>query len=341
MSARTILNPPLINELNDLFNGTGVLDLSAINFNNGNTEAVQISTSDSNDLVITTALNSGIKWTNSTGSAIAQLVLESNNALQTNSSLVIGSTITVGTTALQISSTASSGTGYVNLAASADFPNCLMVGENLSTATVYIDSTNTETVSLGSDTGNNLIITTAPNQGIEFSTGTGSGTITCTGVKGLTCDSSLTLGTDIDSGQVALQISSTSGASTGYANLSISPTIPNCLEISQTISALYYTGGIGMYIFPNAVPGLIAPGGQYTFPNVDIPNFIGTASSAYVVSGNYTSIPSLPFVLSISYVGPDAAGTGTYVDVQVMNVSASQSYNASFTFSIIAMNPLP
>jgi hypothetical protein len=73
------------------------------------------------------------------------------------------------------------------------------------------------------------------------------------------------------------------------------------------------------------------------FPNVEILDFIGSATSTYIVSNNTApTTPYLPFTFTVAFVS--TSGGNTYVDVGVVNCSSTTSYNAVIDFSIIAMN---
>jgi len=108
-------------------------------------------------------------------------------------------------------------------------------------------------------------------------------------------------------------------------------------DIDGTCIATAFRGGIIFHLINGLNPGTLAPSTGYTFPNMIIPNFVGSASSAYLIScNNDAGVPYLPVVFTITYASNDA--TNTYVNIGVMNVSTTTSYGALFDVSIIAMN---
>jgi hypothetical protein len=109
------------------------------------------------------------------------------------------------------------------------------------------------------------------------------------------------------------------------------------VSIVGTCTATAFRGGIIFHIIEGLNPGTLAPSTGYIFPNVEIPNFVGSASSAYLIScNNQAGVPYLPVVFTITYASND--GTNTYVNIGIMNVSTTTSYGAIFDVSIIAMN---
>jgi hypothetical protein len=94
---------------------------------------------------------------------------------------------------------------------------------------VFTSVGTTSTPYMTTDAGNNLILSTATNNGIQFSTPSGGSSITANGT-GLRVSGSLQVGTVSTAGTVVLQIGN---GSTDYANLSVNGTT---LNISQNVS---------------------------------------------------------------------------------------------------------
>jgi hypothetical protein len=94
---------------------------------------------------------------------------------------------------------------------------------------VFTSAGTTSTPYLTTDAGNNLILSTATNNGIQFSTPSGGSSITANG-NALRITGSLQVGTVSTPGTVVLQIGN---GSTDYANLSVNGTT---LNISQNVS---------------------------------------------------------------------------------------------------------
>ena len=104
------------------------------------------------------------------------------------------------------------------------------------------------------------------------------------------------------------------------------------VTVETGISSPVYSGGIGKFVGSEAVN--IGPSGGTLAISVTIPNFIGTAASAYVITYNNLSI--LPLILSCAFSAPN--GTGTIVNVTMSNASATTSITETIDYSIIAMN---
>jgi hypothetical protein len=228
--------------------------------------------------------------------------------------------------------TLSSGAGATTISSTGG--GAITVGGSITTSGVYVNgSESTVSPSISTNIGNNMVVSTPTGSGITLSSGAGATTISSTGGGAITVGGSvssteyiITNGTD----SVNLQC-------TAADTLTINPGAAGVLVVGGNISGTTFSGGIGSVLVTGASPGNIAIGGSYLFTNVTIPNFIGTSYTSYVVTGNYAGTPSLPFVYSALFNGYDGTG-GTYVDVQVMNVSSTNSYDVSINFSIIAMN---
>jgi hypothetical protein len=226
----------------------------------------------------------------------------------------------------------------------------------LSCSELVINSGNTLPVLLNSNTGNNLIITTGANQGLQFSTGVAGGTITCTGNNQLTTNSTMIIPQILfkdplgAANTVYLQESSTnnllltSGAntgiqfSTGVGSGSITCTGANALTCAGNFSATTYGGGIGNLFAQYGFSALA--GGTANGVSFAIPNFVGSDTTSYVISGNGTTVDSPPNVLypliwNVSWLS--TVGTTTNVLVTITNVG-SATITGVINFSVIAMN---
>jgi len=186
------------------------------------------------------------------------------------------------------------------------------------------------------------------------------GTVTCAGVvsSGAVNAPSISLGT----GSATIPLSATSntlvvgtsgagivsaGEFTGtqatvssiltVGTVQISTPTALTLTVNGGVNATSFTGGIGMAVLTAQATGTLAPQGGVVFQLVEIPNFVGSATSAYVVSNNTApAIPYLPFTFYVNFVSTSSGNT--YVDVTVINCSSTLSYSASIDFSVIAMN---
>jgi len=308
MSARTILNPPLINELNDLFNGTGTSDITASTITatefivdgNSSTVTPTITTNVSSNIVLSTAAASGMTLSSPSGNA----------------------TFTPGASGVSVNSGITASTFTTSVAGTSTFDNV----ETTGTITCGSGITASSFISSLAGTSSFDDVETAGSitcgSGITASTFTTSvaGTSTFNAVEAtgtITCDSGIT-------------------ASTFTTSVAGTSTFDN-VSIAGNITALSYSGGIAAASVQGAAPGTIAALGGYVFPNVEILDFIGSATSAYIVSNNTApTTPYLPFTFTVAFVS--TSGGNTYVDVGVVNCSSTTSYNAVIDFSIIAMN---
>jgi len=157
-------------------------------------------------------------------------------------------------------------------------------------------------------------------------------------------EASLTVGSSIIPGTVNFQLSSSDPSN--FVNMNVSSTNPNYVNISSGITtgeiiSDTYRGGIGYlnsYVTPTST---ISPGGFYTNAAVIIPNFIGSATSAYVISINTSTDPAIPynqFVPSVAFVAAQVPTNSTIVSVQILNASTLPVNSYDVYFSIIAMN---
>jgi len=139
MSARTILNPPLINELNGLFNGTGTIDTGTVSASYFTTTTAGTSTFD--DISAVGSITAPYFTTSAGGtstfddiSAVGSITTTNNATI--DGTLSVGSSIASPTVCFQLSELG--GVNYVNMNVSDVYPNCLNVSQNLSVPeTVY------------------------------------------------------------------------------------------------------------------------------------------------------------------------------------------------------------
>jgi hypothetical protein len=206
-----------------------------------------------------------------------------------------------------------------NVVLSANAPGSLLVGGGITTSAGLTAQNSTLTLGV------------SPAATVVSSNGAGSllvsGNITSTGT--MTAQTgTLTLGVS----PAAVVLTGTSG------NVAVAGSITtNGSTINGTCTATAFRGGIIFHLIQGLNPGTLAPSSGYTFPSMLIPNFVGTASSAYLIScNNDAGVPYLPVVFTITYASND--GTNTYVNIGIMNVSTTTSYGALFDVSIIAMN---
>ena len=194
--------------------------------------------------------------------------------------------------------------------------NSLVVGGTISTTEVIISGGGaTDEPYFSTNSGNNMVVSTATGSGLTLSTPAGSTTISSNANNSFVVNGSITASQTV----TGLTLVAQSG-----------------IICTGNIQATTFGGGIGMTVVRGALPGTISPNGSYTFPNIEIPGFIGySAATSYVVSPNVTTSPPIPFIYSVSYAG--TTPTSTLVDVLVMNVG-TLSYNVELNFSIIAMN---
>ena len=138
MSARTILNPPLINELNGLFDGSTSIDVSLITLSNptNSTENITLSCTDVNTLTVNAGLTStlvvnNLEMVGPIGGETINLACTADNVLTVNpggaSTLVVDNLELVGPI----------GGETVNLACTAD--NVLTVNPGLA-STLVVDN---------------------------------------------------------------------------------------------------------------------------------------------------------------------------------------------------------
>jgi hypothetical protein len=163
-------------------------------------------------------------------------------------------------------------------------------------------------------TGNQLLFTGGGNTVIE-----NLGTASLSVQGALTTTSSITS----NSGVLQLGQSSNSVLLTGTTGK---------LAVGGTINAPVFTGGLGKLLMLGASTGQLAPGASYTFPNIEIPSFVGNSGSCYVVS--CSNVQYYPWFFSVSYASQ--SGTSTYVNVVVGN-AGSLTVSGLFNLCIIAM----
>jgi hypothetical protein len=120
-------------------------------------------------------------------------------------------------------------------------------------------------------------------------------------------------------------------------SLVVGPNIVGGVDYSY-MKASYYTGGLGR--FQGSLNyGTIGPGAKYFFPAVTIPGFIGTATSSYVISSNYTDSAVVnPLIWSVQFVSADSETNTTIVSVEVYNTLTATNILGPNNVSIIAMN---
>jgi len=176
-------------------------------------------------------------------------------------------------------------------------------------------STNNPTIT--TNAGNNFVVSTASNSGLTISSTSGNATFT-PGASGVSVNNGITASTFT---------TSVGGTSTFDA-----------VNIVGTLTCPTYSGGIGMVVLTGLNPGSILTGNGYTFTSVEIPNFVGSASSAFVITNNtpQATLPIFyPLTFNVNFVS--TSGTSTFVDLTVVN-AGSISYSPILTLSIIAMN---
>jgi len=168
----------------------------------------------------------------------------------------------------------------------------------------------------------------------------------CTGLNEMNVQSILLGTTDPDT-SVLLQCTTSNELSVPDLAVGGNATITNSLVVGPNIvggtdysyiSASSYTGGLGR--FQGSLDfGTIGPGAKYFFPEVTLSNFVGTATSSYVISSNYTDSGVInPLIWSVEFVSADTETTSTIVSVEVYNTLTSNSILGPNNVSIIAMN---
>jgi hypothetical protein len=121
-----------------------------------------------------------------------------------------------------------------------------------------------------------------------------------------------------------ITLSSTAGATT------ISSTGGGELTIGGSVSATAFTGGIAMAIGVLTFP-VLDPDAAGDPVDVEIANFLGTNTSAYVISNNSQGL----IQLTIAYVSNTE--TSTTVAITAFNL-ATVAFSGNVSYSIIAMN---
>jgi hypothetical protein len=148
---------------------------------------------------------------------------------------------------------------------------------------------------------------------------TASSNITC---NALVASEAISAGTTISAtGNI-----STEGAITAGGAITASGAITS----SGTMTAQIFAGGIAMVIGTLAFPEL-APDGAGTPTDIEIANFVGSGTSAYVISNNSQGL----IHLTIEYVSNTA--TTTTVAITAYNL-ATVEFSGDVNYSIIAMN---
>jgi len=178
-------------------------------------------------------------------------------------------------------------------------------------------------------TAQNGILTLGVSPAAVVLTGT-TGTLTVTG----TCNANA-FGITNGANSVSLQCLSPSILTVGGSIAA------SGADINGTCIADAFRGGIGYlnsYVTPTST---ISPGGTYTNAAVIIPNFIGSATSAYIISINTSTDPAIPinpYVASVVFVAAQVPTNSTIVSVQLLNASTIPVNSYDVYFSIIAMN---
>jgi hypothetical protein len=102
----------------------------------------------------------------------------------------------------------------------------------------------------------------------------------------------------------------------------------------ETVNATSFSGGIAKYVGFIAV--VLDPLENIAF-NVNIPNFIGSSDSAYIISRNSIGAAGLfPIDLSVAFVS--SSNNSTTVSINMYNASTSIIIQDTINYSIIAMN---
>jgi hypothetical protein len=210
-----------------------------------------------------------------------------------------------------------------NVVLSANAPGSLLVGGGITTSAGL--TAQNSTLTLGVSPAATVVSSNAAGSLLVSGNLTSTGTMTAqTGT--------LTLGVS----PAAVVLTGTTG------NVAVAGSITtNGATIDGECSATTFRGGIGYlnsYVTPTST---ISPGGTYTNAAVVIPNFIGSATSAYVISINTSTDPAIPFnpyVASVVFVAAQVPTNSTLVSVQLLNASTIPFNSYDVYFSIIAMN---
>ena len=189
--------------------------------------------------------------------------------------------------------------------------------EKYSNATGYVASSSTFT---SNTTGTSL---TTPE--IVF-TGVAGGTPYLT-----SGGTTMVLSTPYQGGLLFSSPGATAGATANQASIAL--TANQALTCSGSLTATTFRGGIagftGEYGF-----GLNA--GETVSNLFTIPNFVGTASSSYVISPNGTGAEvAYPLLWNIAF--SSQSGTSTNVNISIFNVGSGTATGA-VNFSVIAIN---
>jgi hypothetical protein len=336
MSARTILNPPIINELNGLFDGSGTIDTENISCAKlsltGNTPGyvTSLTTDLANSVNINVPLNGGITF-NATNITVpdASIFLDSSAGV---SSLSCTTAFTVPT---------------LNMVSSAGDPVCTL--GNALNGVLGITNTDTESAAPslvvqlinGNDVFCNLGV--GASQDILQVGSSGSGTVSCSTVSltGNTPGYDTSITTDL-ANSVNINVPLDGGITFKATNTSVpdasifleSSAGVSSLSCTTNFSALTFSGGIGCVYQSIAIPAL-NPAGNYTLP-ITIPNFIGSANTAYVASLNNSSDVSIFSTVGATYSG--LSGTGTIVTVVITCTTGGTVGAYTADVNIIAMN---
>ena len=195
--------------------------------------------------------------------------------------------------------------------------------EKYSNASGYVASSSTFT---SNTTGTSL--TTGPISTPE---------VVFTGVAGGTPyltsgGTTMVLSTPYQGGLLFSSPGATAGAPANQASITL--TANQALTCSSaSFSALTFRGGIGKFT-GNYGFGLNA--GETVSNLFTIPNFVGSASSSYVISPNGTGTEvAYPLLWNIAF--SSQSGTSTNVDISIFNVGTG-TVTGAVDFSVIAIN---
>jgi hypothetical protein len=192
--SRTILNPEYANDLNGLFDGSGSTSVSASSFvvtGNGATSVPSISTNSSNNLVVSTASNSGLTISSPDGNTtiipesgylavsanlqVPTLLISGNGSTSTPILSTTSSNNVVVSTASGTGLTLSNPSGAVNFIPQVGY---LAVSGVLDASTFQVSGNGTTSKpTITTNSGNNLVVSTVNNSGITISTPQGNGTL--------------------------------------------------------------------------------------------------------------------------------------------------------------------
>jgi hypothetical protein len=212
----------------------------------------------------------------------------------------------------------------------------IISNEKYSNSAGYTPSTSTFSASL---TGTSIYVPTIAGNEITLSSLTppdvGYTINSYSNLVSLTADSAtITPALQLTNSVDAIQLSVPSnGVLEVSGSISATSYTGNTLEVSGSISATSYNGGIGSVRVNVNVPQLTTDA-YATLPNQVIPNFVGSASSAYFITpyGNGFN----PYTFNIQFVS--TSGGDTTISISATNLSGGTIPQLPISMSIMGIN---